>query len=272
MRRGHRFKPCPVTHEGIRSVLTDEQLSELEKAARPRTLQAGELLFEEGDSATHSFIVTSGVVKLRKIHPNKERYIIGLMFPGDFLSGAFKPCQSYSAVAATDVKLCAIPHEACEHLFKDAAELERAFFRASLSELEACHEWTLLLRGSRAYERVAGFLLHLARRAQPSIGSTLRNEPIPVRFVLALSRGEIAGFLNIKIETVSRQMTLMRERKIIHLPESREVIVPDMELLAAHALSNCSSADKPRCGPPRASKAVPAAQEVLLPDTITKTG
>ena len=143
----------------------------------------------------------------------------------------FKSQQTCSAEAATDLELCAIPHEILSSLAAEALGLERVLFRAALSELEGGHDWILLLRGCSAYQRVAGFLGRVAEHAP-------QDEAGSVHFTLPLSRAEIASFLGITIETVSRQMTLMKKRGVIELPvsrDSREVIAPNLALLSAHA-------------------------------------
>jgi CRP/FNR family transcriptional regulator len=220
MPKNSRLMPCSIAHDGIRSALTDGQLRRLEAASRQRSLKAGEFLFKEGDKTTHTFAVTSGTIKLSKIHPNNKGYVIALMFPGDLLCGACKPHQMCSAEAATVLELCAVPLEAYWRLFEEAGELERALFRASLSEFKACQEWMLLLRRSTAYERIAHFLLLLAK------GTLSDFLPGPACLRLPLSRGEIAGLLDLTIETVSRQLSLMQKRGLIEFSGSREVIIP----------------------------------------------
>jgi CRP/FNR family transcriptional regulator len=227
-----------VAHEGIRSALTEPQLSKLEAASELRTLKAGELLFSEGDKATHSFAVLSGAVKLTKTHPDGESRIIGLMFEGDLLCGTCGPLRTCSAEAGTDLELCAIPVEATSRLAGEAPKLERVFFQAALAELEARHDWMLLLRGSTAFQRVAGFFRLLIKRACPRGSGGRQGYPEPVHLTLPLSRAEIASFLDVTLETVSRQLTLMKKAGLIEFSSMRQVTVPDIWLLAAHAESS----------------------------------
>jgi len=247
------YSACHVRHRSIRSALTDEQLRKLEWASRRKAFVAGESIFNEGDKTTHSFIVISGALKLTKIHPDGERHVIGLMFPDDLLCETFKPRHTCSAEAATDLVLCAMPLETVLNLCDEAPAFERVLFRAALNELEASHDWMLLLRGCSAYQRVAGFLRLLSKRAQPSKDGARQEGPVRVRFTLPLSRAEIAGFLGITIETVSRQMTLMRKNAVIELPasrDSREVVVPNLALLAAHAERDFSGGGRSSAAPP----------------------
>lgn len=226
-----------ITHGGIRSALAGPQLLKLEAASRLRTFKAGEIIFSEGERATHSFIVLSGSLKLTKIHPDGERRIVGLMFPDDLLCGTFAPQRSCSAEAATDLELCAMPVETLSRLADEAPKLERVLFQAALAELEARHDWMLLPRGRSAYQRVAGFLRLLVKRANPSTGRAQHGDAEPVRLTLPLSRAEIASFLDITLETVSRQLTVMKKTGIIEFSSMRQVIVPDIWLLDAHAES-----------------------------------
>lgn len=237
----HKYDAPAVRHRGIRAVLTQAQLRELERASQRISYKADEPIFREGDETAYSFIVVSGTLKLTKMHPDGECRVIALMFADDLLCGTFKARQTHSAAAATDLELCAIPHEILSSLCSREPKLQRVLFQAALNELEAGHDWMLLLRGCPAYRRVAGFLQVLASRAQPQ--PVEQDGAVRVRLTLPLSRDEIAGFLDITRETVSRQMTLMRNRGVIEFPVSRvgrKVIVPDLALLIAHAQSDLS--------------------------------
>lgn len=228
----YQFEPCQVVHEGIRAALTDPQLIRLEESSRRVCLKTGELVFREGDKTSHTFSVISGVLKLTKAHCNNQSLISGLMFPGNSLFDVFKPRHTSTAEAATDIELCKTPLEAYWRLFGEASELERALFRACISDLEARQDWLLSLRGCSAYRRVASFLLLLAKHAETGAH---RMDPVPVRFWLPLSRGEMADFLDLTLETVSRQLSLLKKRRIIECRSKNEVIVSNIALLAAHA-------------------------------------
>ncbi len=166
-RNAAKIKAAPIAHEGIRSALAEPQLHKLEAASQLRRLRGGERLFCEGDKVTHSFIVLSGTVKLTKTHPDGDPRVIGLLFAGDLLCGACGPLRTYSAEAGTDLELCAIPVEVTSRLAEEAPLLERVLFQAALAQLEARHDWMLLLRGASAFQRVAGFFRLLARQASP---------------------------------------------------------------------------------------------------------
>src|SRR5262249_47503346 len=122
---------------------------------------------------------------------------------------------------------------------KSHPELERQIFIMTVRELDICRDWTLLLGRKCSYERVAGFLLMMARRV-PQIDSGGVNS---AHFELPFTRGEMADYLGLTLETVSRQFSLLRRKRLIALTSSRDIMIPDVELLAAVAqIESCSEA------------------------------
>ena len=182
MQKVKTYNAYPIRHQGIRSVLNEDQMRKVEAVARRKSFKSGELIFMEGDITTHSYIVLSGALKLTKVHPDGERHITGLMFPEDLLCGLFKSHQTCSAEAATDVELCANPLEILSSLCAEAGAGTRLVPRG-LERAESRDDWILLLRGCSAYQRVAGFLRLVAKRGQ-------QDQTGGVRFTLPLSRAE----------------------------------------------------------------------------------
>ena len=128
------------------------------------------------------------------------------------------------------MQLCTFEKTQFERLTKDFRDLEHRLFEHTLDELDAAQEWMLLLGRKSAEEKVASFLLMVARRMQ-SVGC--KHSGGPTRFDLPLARAEIADFLGLTIETVSRQFTRLKVDKYISLEGSRTIIVLDMERLRA---------------------------------------
>ncbi len=103
-------------------------------------------------------------------------------------------------------------------------------FQFTLTELDACQEWMLLLARKKAEERVASFLLMIAKRV-PNLGAAASEKENEVRFVLPLSRTEISDCLGLTIETVSRQITRLKTKGVIELMNYREILIPDIHRL-----------------------------------------
>jgi CRP/FNR family transcriptional regulator len=219
---------CVSRRRGICAVLNGRQLPVLNAIARRKTIPAGQHIFSEGGGAERYAVIASGVVKLTRSGLEGQRYIIGLKFASDFLGRIFKPEHAYTAEAATDAELCVFSRDSFVRQLSRSPKLERQLFKLALNELDACREWTLLVSRRSAYQRTAGFLHLLAVQGGARIGNS-------AHLILPVRREEIADFLGLTLETVSRQMTLLKKNSLIKLVSSREVIVPDVEKLGALA-------------------------------------
>ena len=147
-----------------------------------------------------------------------------------FLAGL---SPSVSGSRLMPCELCCYPRGSFDAYLKTHPEVARKIFEMTLRELESCRDWSFLLGRQCSYERVAGFLLMIATRIPNiSAGEADRNG---AHFQLPLTRAEIADFLGLTFETVSRQFTRLKDARIISLPSSREVIITDMQHLSLAA-------------------------------------
>ena len=176
----------------------------------------------------------SGVVKLEKSSPDGRQQIVGLLFPPDFLGRAFGKRNPYFAVAATPVQLCSFPHTQFEQMMREHSDLEHRLFEHTLSELDSAREWMFLLGRKSAGEKVASFI-HMIARRQSHTGCQAHHDGAGAVFELPLTRADIADFLGLTIETVSRQLTRLKRDGAIQLRTGREVMVPDLSRLHAIA-------------------------------------
>jgi len=191
---------------------------------------AGQTILGEGEANTIFANIVSGVVKLTKTLDDGRQHIIGLLFASDFLGRAFRRDNPYFAEAATDVELCVFPAAGFEKLLPDHPGLEHRLFEFTLTELDACQEWMLLLARKKAEERVASFLLMIAKRV-PNMGFPHAVKRGGIHFQLPLSRAEVSDCLGLTIETVSRQMTRLKTKGVIELINYREIVIPDVRAL-----------------------------------------
>lgn len=205
--------------------LEGREIDKLSRIAHHRNFAAGQIILAEGAPAEFFGTIVSGVVKLTKTLADGRQHIVGLLFPSDFLGRAFRSENKYYAEAATDVELCCYARLGFEKLLAECAAVSDCLFRITLNELDACQEWMLLLGRKSAEERVASFLLMIARRASPVADHG------PAQFQLPLARSDIADCLGLTIETVSRQITKLKSRNIIELVSNRDILVPNIQYL-----------------------------------------
>jgi CRP/FNR family transcriptional regulator len=218
-------RACEARHGGMCGAMTPQQLTELNKYTNRKKIHPGAELYGQGESIVSYANIMKGVVKLTKVMPDGRQQIVGLQFAPDFIGRPFAVENALSAEAATDLEICAMPKAALDRMVKNAPDLAHRLHNQALSELDEARDWMLTLGRKTAQEKVASFLYLIATNFDPEGGDE-------ATFDLPLSRADIADFLGLTIETVSRQMTKLRGEGVIQVENNRHVIVPDMERLS----------------------------------------
>jgi CRP/FNR family transcriptional regulator len=198
--------------------------------SRPKFVAAGQTIMADHEPTEFFANIINGVIKLTKMLSDGRQQIVGLLFAPDFVGRAYSAESKYFAEAASDVELCTFPRYEFEKLMAAHPGLEHRMFEKTLDELDACREWMLLLGRKSAEEKVSSFLLMIAERTQ-NIGCAHSDEVNFVQFDLPLTRADIADYLGLTIETVSRQITRLKTRGIITMKGNREIAIPDVNLL-----------------------------------------
>lgn len=226
---------CAVRHRAICGALSDDELAGLSRIGRQRKFRAGDIILADEEPTTFFANVVSGVIKLEKTSADGRQQIVGLVFAPDFLGRAYSRFNPYFAQAATDAEVCTFPHAGFERLLRSHPGLEHRLFENTLNELDSAREWMFVLGRKSAQEKVASFL-HLIAKRQPMIGcATIDASMHAARFELPLTRADIADFLGLTIETVSRQLSNLKRQGTIQLVSGREVVVPDLRKLESKA-------------------------------------
>jgi CRP/FNR family transcriptional regulator len=223
---------CPALEQGLCRALRDDELARLSSVTWHRRFPAGHVIHAEGEVPPSFCAILSGVVKLMKSLPNGNQQIVGLAKAGDFLGRPFGGEARASAVAASEVKLCWFPRATIEALATQSSAVKNWMFEHVADELEKAQEWIMLLGRMTAEQKIAAFLLSVMRDDRPQEPPDARL-PADVVVELPISRTEIADYLGLTIETVSRQIARLRERKVITVGNSRSMVIHRPEALAA---------------------------------------
>lgn len=223
---------CEARHRGICAALDAAQLIALARSSHKHRAGEGEELVGEAENIESYSNVLSGVVKLTKTLSDGRQQIVGLRFASDFLGRPFRVESKLNAEAATKVSLCSFPRGAIERMMKEQPDLEHRLLQQTLKELDDAREWMVTLGRKTAAEKVASFLLLIARNISGSADDEDRQS---VAFELPLTRADIADFLGLTIETVSRQLTRLRADGIIAIENNRQVTVPSLARLEARS-------------------------------------
>lgn len=232
---GHPCFGCEVRTEAVCGVLACDELAKLRRQGTSFRLGRGQPLFHEGDPASRVFTVTRGTLKLYKLLPDGRRQVTGFMHPGDFLGVSVHDEYAFTAEALEQTQLCVFPRSRFDDFTEDHAELERELYRLAAHELAAAQQQMVLLGRKTAGERLASFFLDLMERAE-------RAGDAPARFIdLPMSRSDIADYLGLTKETISRVLAQLKTRRLIRLESLDRIEVLDragLEQAAEGELAN----------------------------------
>ena len=191
-----------------------------------RTFKRGEEGFAEGDPCSCFFTVVSGTVRTGKLLPDGRRQIDAFHLPGDVFGLESGDSHRFTAEAVDDVEVIAYRRSSFGTLVQSDPAFGEQLMSSMLTSLDRAHDHMVLLGRKTALEKMASFLLDLARR-------TSRGD----RVELPMQRTDIADYLGLTIETVSRTLTQMTRSGLIRLAEAgRTVVLTDkagLQLLRA---------------------------------------
>lgn len=209
---------CGARGLSVCGSLAEEGLRKLAMLADDVSVEPGTPLVREGDPAQHLFNITAGSVRVYKLLPDGRRQIVGFLYAGDFLGLATGDRYAFSAEALEPVKVCRFRKTEYRRLLHELPELESALLERASHELAAAQEQMLLLGRKTAQERFASFLLDTARRHVRAGGA-------PDRLHLTMTRAEIADYLGLTTETVSRVTSRLKVSGVIRLLSLSDIAI-----------------------------------------------
>lgn len=215
---------CAVREHSFCDVLKGQEFARLAAVVTGRSFAARQTIVQEGERAEWLFNIISGTVKLYRTLADGRVQIVGFLREGDFVGVPAGPDYSVGAEAVTPVHVCVFPKRAFDRLTNECQTLERKLFELARSEVAAAREHMLLLGRKTASERVASFLIEMA---VPSAG----REPQEPRVHLPMARNEIADYLGLTMETVSRTLTKFRTQRLISLQTPDQILLSRVDRL-----------------------------------------
>ncbi len=226
---------CAVRHNALCDGLDDQGIGELTRIMAHRQFAAGETVMLEGEPSAHAYIVIRGALKLYKSLPDGRAQITGIVLPGGFVGIAAERRHDCSAEAIAAAELCCLPRAALDAVFARHPDLGRRLLTIGTDEIAASREHMLLLGRKTAIERVASFLSNLAHGAERA-GCRATKLQLPMR------RADLADYLGLTIETVSRAFGRLGRLGLIRIPRRDQVEIVAAGRLAAVA----QGTDRPR--------------------------
>jgi CRP/FNR family transcriptional regulator, nitrogen fixation regulation protein len=186
-------------------------------------------IFGEGEPAEHLYKVVSGAVRISKLMSDGRRQIGAFYMPGSIFGLEAEDVHHFSAEAVTDSSILAVNRRTfLAEVTRDCA-LAGQLWAEAMQHLQRAQEHMLLLGRKSAQERIAAFLLDMA-------GCLSRQGAVE----LPMSRQDIADYLGLTIETVSRTLTQLERDGIIAIPVSRRILLRDPAALGQ--MNDCLAA------------------------------
>jgi len=193
-----------------------------------KVLDAHEHLFVAGDSQSQVYQVLEGVISIYELLPDGRRQIATFCYPGDLIGADIVQQFAHHAESLCAARVRCIPTHLMDKMISDEPGFSQALLKVLSTELAETRDQLLSLGRKSAKEKVATFLLRISRRNQ-------REGMNELKLHLPMTRSEIADFLGLTIETVSRNITKLKVANAICLKSGGMVEILDMELLESFA-------------------------------------
>ncbi len=202
---------CGSRIAGLCLPLDAASLDDVVSEAEQVMLSPRDTLFEEGDRAAHVYTLVQGTAKLSRLLPDGREQVLGFRFAGDVLGYTGSDRYPFSVRLLTTAHLCRLKRSRLDALLRRYPALERRLLDLCVQELAATQDQLVTVGRRTAEARVAAFLLSLAEasRRRHHSGSVLD---------MPMTRSDIADFLGLTLETVSRTLTAFRRRGWVREP------------------------------------------------------
>ena len=207
---GRPCDECSIKRLSVCAALDRAELRELAHLGRQVHFGAGETVFAQEQMTTSFYNLVDGVMRLYKLLPDGRRQIIGFALPGDFLGLAASSRHNFSADAIGSVELCQFSRSGFARFSEDKPDLLRRINELAVRELSQAQDHIVLLGRRSAEEKVATFLIGWRDRLS-KLGSPSATVPLP------MSRLDIADYLGLSIETVSRTFTKLEREGVLDI-------------------------------------------------------
>ncbi|HEX9323642.1 MAG TPA: helix-turn-helix domain-containing protein [Xanthobacteraceae bacterium] len=170
-------------------------------------------IYGEGEPADYVYKVIGGAVRITKLLDDGRRQVTAFHLPGEIFGLELGKEHRFSAEAITESRILVVKRSTVLALAGRDGEVARQLWALTADALQRVQDHMLVLGCMNARERVANFLLQLAKSVS---GDELE---------LPMSRQDIADYLGLTIETVSRTMTQLENDAAIRLPTSRRIVL-----------------------------------------------
>ncbi|TWI32888.1 transcriptional regulator FnrL [Paracoccus sulfuroxidans] len=223
---------CPIRERAVCAHCESDELARLESTKFYRKYSAGQTIIWAGEPMEFVASVITGMASLTQQMEDGRTQMVGMLLPSDFLGRPGRQTATYTVTATSDLHLCCFHRKPFETLMVQTPHLAMRLLEMTLDELDAARDWLLLLGRKTAREKIASFLVFLARR-EAALGK--RQPQGQITIGLPLTREALADYLGLTLETVSRQLNGMKREGMLQLEGKRRVILSDFDMMLAES-------------------------------------
>lgn len=208
-------------------------LGPLQRIALMTKYRVGETIYFQRQRSDHWYRMVSGAARECSLTVEGRRQVVGFLLPGDMFGLSARAARGVAGEIIADSLVESYPRVQAEALAEADPLIARRMREIAFDAIDRMQARALLLGCDSALEKVCAFLLEMSARSDAALGSAIS---------LPMSRYDIADYLGLAVETVSRTFTALRRRCIIELIGSRCVRVLDHELLVRFGHADVSHA------------------------------
>jgi CRP/FNR family nitrogen fixation transcriptional regulator len=228
-----RTSIAPSDHAAPRAVLAiiegskgrdEDGLAALHAIGTTQRIAKNAALFQEGEPSQHVYKVVSGAIRTCRMLIDGRRQIADFFLPGDFFGLDWQSTHAFAAEALADTVVICYPRRQVEALSESTPTIHRLLMSMLCNGLAATQEHVVMLGRQTAYERLAWFLVRVLER------SGRENE-----IDMPMSRQDMADYLGLTIETVSRGISEFKRRRYISAISTHQIRLTDLATLQALA-------------------------------------
>jgi CRP/FNR family transcriptional regulator len=210
---------CTVRDRSICADLGPRELAQVEKTMARRTVAKGRALMEEGEPNDSLYVLVQGSFRLSKHLEDGRRQITGFLFPGDFVGVRPTEASAYTAEALEDSRVCHFPHKFLDAIAAECPGVKDRLIARGQTEYHKAQDHIVLLGKKTAEERVESFLQLVAASIGDSGEAGAATTPLP------MPRQDIADYLGLRLETLSRTLASLKKRGAIRELSRHSVVL-----------------------------------------------
>jgi CRP/FNR family transcriptional regulator len=219
-----KCQKCKVRSYSFCRCLNEDKLEYFSKISTEKNFTNRENVFLQHEETLNFYNITEGNVKIYQLLDDGRIQIIGFLYPGDFFGTSNQNKYTYSAEAIGNLKVCVFNQKLLDRYIDENPILAKELFNQTSYELTLAQDRMMILGKLNATEKVISFLNNISNQRK-RIGWP--NNPIS----LPMTRQDIADYLGLTIETVSREMKKLKDEKIIKILSTKQFYINDFEKL-----------------------------------------